>query len=515
MDKYNIITPTSDLDALTADMENWYRLTYNLRRNSNDECIRRYGCTVPDLYNAIKIRVSNNQAMAKVDPDNIVREALELDLCDSFEDYGYRIAMSKQLQDTPWIVILDPDITNREELENKYQQFNNLNQKNRRLSNNYSYQLWGYDVYNMYTIIANKLNNIDIDSNNTISAMEAAIIPKSKANTTNDEFRKFEYYVDYLCMSEDKEYRNVMKNYHNKFIGESSNEVDVFKEAPWFTPDEIYSLGIDINIDHNKSYYTQLKEAKTEEEYLRLGWNPSVSVNEETIHYAKERNFNSILYRVPKDIRNITITENKIPRDRGVIYFVLGYPADFNEFACRVHYNKAGISFGTFTSIYSFTGLEQNFKGFIKESINEYKYVDIVAMFVDKDVERKIKKVCEENIEFTGFNTVYSLLTDFNNEWGDDAVSLMYSQFIDILLRVACTDITGDELTDFNIDNGYLFRVFQGFPKDINASKISSIVASICDEDGMSEYVKSVTEHYKYNVFADYIFSTRETIVKK
>ena len=49
MDKYNIITPTDNLDDLTNDMVNWYQMPKKFRDAANDDCMKIYNCYVPQL----------------------------------------------------------------------------------------------------------------------------------------------------------------------------------------------------------------------------------------------------------------------------------------------------------------------------------------------------------------------------------------------------------------------------------------------------------------------------------
>ena len=81
MDKYNIITPTDNLNDLTNDMINWYQMPKKFRDAANDDCMRIYNCYVPQLYNRIKekilqnmdkiaVTVSGNDKIAKLMEDN-------------------------------------------------------------------------------------------------------------------------------------------------------------------------------------------------------------------------------------------------------------------------------------------------------------------------------------------------------------------------------------------------------------------------------------------------------------
>ena len=72
MDKYNIITPTDNLNDLTNDMVNWYQMPKKFRDAANDDCMRIYNCYVPQLYNRIKEKILQNMDYADIDDDNIL-----------------------------------------------------------------------------------------------------------------------------------------------------------------------------------------------------------------------------------------------------------------------------------------------------------------------------------------------------------------------------------------------------------------------------------------------------------
>ena len=106
MDKYNIITPTDNLDDLTDDMINWYQMPKKFRDAANDDCMRIYNCYVPQLYNRIKEKILQNMDYADIDDDNItIKESCtsEIDFS-KYEKYEEKLKMSKKLQENPYIV---------------------------------------------------------------------------------------------------------------------------------------------------------------------------------------------------------------------------------------------------------------------------------------------------------------------------------------------------------------------------------------------------------------------------
>ena len=110
---------------------------------------------------------------ADTDDDNItIKESCtsEIDFS-KYEKYEEKLKMSKKLQENPYIVIIDPDITPNE-LGIKFNSYNSLNFKYQRISDDYSFQLWGYNVVNMRNIMFDKFNNAkaedETDNSNVI-----------------------------------------------------------------------------------------------------------------------------------------------------------------------------------------------------------------------------------------------------------------------------------------------------------------------------------------------------------
>ena len=86
MDKMNVISITSDLDALNKDMQDWNFLPMELKMRSNDECIRQYGMTVPALYNKLRLDILKSED--KDIPSNIksLRNDNQVELESTFDE---------------------------------------------------------------------------------------------------------------------------------------------------------------------------------------------------------------------------------------------------------------------------------------------------------------------------------------------------------------------------------------------------------------------------------------------
>ena len=54
-----VLSIPMDLASLERDMIAWLNLPYDLRKQGNDNCIRKYGCTNEQLYNIMKAKLVN------------------------------------------------------------------------------------------------------------------------------------------------------------------------------------------------------------------------------------------------------------------------------------------------------------------------------------------------------------------------------------------------------------------------------------------------------------------------
>ena len=60
MDKYNCISIVGNLNDLDNEYDQWNQLTYDMKKKSNDDCIRQFGMTNEELYNYIKAKLLSN-----------------------------------------------------------------------------------------------------------------------------------------------------------------------------------------------------------------------------------------------------------------------------------------------------------------------------------------------------------------------------------------------------------------------------------------------------------------------
>lgn len=336
MDKYYVITPTSDLDELENEMVAWCNLPFEFRMRSNDECIRRYNMTNIELYNLIKSNILKNYIPA--DPIDMIGSSISegtvtddgIDLPDpnylnlEETDYQWKKQIAAQLELSPNIVIINPfrgdikdyDLNDLEEKINKYYM---LLPKYRLFSNSYSVNLWGYNVPNMYAIMRKKLLSMEGIENDVIitlgeSKYEKCLSPivdlANERIFLDDKIGLLNIKLDACAkmgINEKAIYNSIVKDI-DKAIYERDFLDILPKVVPFFTISEMNEMGYYNNEASNinpKDYYKTIKEkmnllseseiANSEdtqriiEEVISLGWNPSVEINEKNIQFARMR----------------------------------------------------------------------------------------------------------------------------------------------------------------------------------------------------------------------------------
>ena len=192
MDKFNIINITNNIKELNEDFEKWINLPYDERKASDNKCMDIYKLTNSGLYNTLKFGIINKtipddpeliknvifEGVLIKSSDNIIPELNFLN--DKDQTFVWTKQKSEELNESPLIAIIVPSYT-----ENKlltiYQKYLLLSDDNKKFSDSYSIQLWGFTVPSMYNIIKSKIaktnDNIKLDKNNLISEIEESVIP--------------------------------------------------------------------------------------------------------------------------------------------------------------------------------------------------------------------------------------------------------------------------------------------------------------------------------------------------
>ena len=489
MDRNNIIEPTNNLDQLEQDYSNWLRLPHKYRMLSNSECITQHGCTVYDYYLSIKNSILKYQDLDDADDCNIKFESL--DEFSDMENYMGLLTISKNLQSSPQIVIIDPDINTIEELEDRYLSFHKLNHKFRIFSNDYSVQLWGYNVDQMYQKILSSIqtNQSELDINNLVKVEESSTIKSIKDAV--DPIKNKQIHIAASCDSllsmenssipvpDDVVPKNI---YMNEVVSlDLYLNVSIPKAVPYFTFDEMQKYESKFAETNSTNYYSKLKsviESGNNKDIIDYGWIPGVELNEKNMNLARNRQIKWFKENFINVYNLQSLKENQIQdkiTDLEPIYLIYENPM-----------KSIPDNSDTYTKIGVFSNLnDMNHIYTISDSIctiesldNYSGYIEIIAFFVTKEHKLMIFKSLDNTDEKTlPKNNIFSFLYNSNDKIDRTNEKFIYTYTIATLLSIANITVSGEFITGNN-SNGY-FRLFKGEKDTLNIDNVEQIIKYI------------------------------------
>ena len=189
MDKFNVIDQVSNIDDLERDFEAWSNMPYVFRRHSDDDCIRKHGMTNLQYYEKKKAELLNGYR------SDYIGEGVAFNA--DFDDYVQKCDISKQYSASPNIVILIPNsYDNEDDLLKDFERYQYLGFKSRLMSDEYSRQIWGYTVTDIFTHEKERLNPSQIEADTAAPVDESA----------NDiqEFKRIISHIEHLAITDDK-----------------------------------------------------------------------------------------------------------------------------------------------------------------------------------------------------------------------------------------------------------------------------------------------------------------------
>ena len=295
----------------------------------------------------------------------------------------------------------------------------------------------------------------------------------------------------------------------------------------------------------NKKVTTLINQLKMEEDpeqvdcikqsLVDLGWNPEIDYTVENQIKAKKR-IESIYQERYKNILSLDLTSLVEASDinEEVIYesyndkikpihvVIVKGDSPFSDViskATKSQFSHSAICIdNNFNNLYSFNLMNGVNKtgGFSIEAVDKYpkdNRLAVFSFFVKKDDYDKIVervKMLANNIDKTAYSVANILTMPFKRINLNMDNSMICSQFVDSLLKMANIDITGKDSShvtpnDFykaaaNAD-GKVYKVFDGITKNFNHKKVVSYV------NKMAKKVKPVTEGVS-NLLADFIYPT-------
>ena len=462
MDNNNVIIPTNDLNQLELDMDSWNRLPYKLKKLSIDACMRQYNCTVYDLYNRLKGHILDMQARNEQEPDNLVVINTESADDEGFYDYSkfgepsdfenyYKLLQISDMltRADANIVIINPDDT-LDEVEAKFNSYMHLIQKFKTFSNDYSIQLWGYNVPNMYERMKAKIST-------------------DMSTTDNDNI--INYNAEAHIVDTNKK---ILKE--AKCLGESEDmEISIPNVVPWFTVTEMYKRDIQFSYIDPNSYVKAVKEADNATQ-LNLGWNPSVMPNERAFEVAadRQRNYFYINPIIVNDIRDKDFVNSEDP----VIYLYIENPLPDNDTILtkpeefdKPHYTRFGVEVNGRTYMV-------NENGTFYERPIDFLNLEIIAIPVNTIVYENIAN------NINGFDTnlndagnLYYYLFKRTTPLDRTKEKLIYAYILNKLYTIGGVD--KKELGNPNFAPYY--RVFRGSREELDLDKVKNIIKLIND----------------------------------
>lgn len=531
MDALNIIDMYNNVDDLDAEMNRWLNLTFDIRKRSDDACIEKYGCTNTERYNRMKallVKVPDDSDTAPITltpgSDNIIeafntdrnniqddtipcKSGVEVPDTDATQQAVFnKIQSSNTLQQSdPNIVIIndfvdehEPDY-NVDDLVTLYNKYVSLPMNYKKFSDNYSVSIWGRTVPEMYTYMRDKLKSKEAVLSITQSTEDKVLESCRQSISYNSRIGDYlEYAIEAIgCLSKQSSpYKSiVMEGFvtDNPYPKEYDFKNDLPGITPFFSPDEYSNIqSVEalppfsyVMLQDPKKYYSvihdlqmQLKDPSkkelAEDRLLKLGWNPYVPINTESVAYARSKQLNWInmheqckiidLHRY-KSWMSTSISEaalDDIEEDKyfDPIYIILA--ADNKD---REKYIKCGVSLEeTLHNIYTFNSDQTEYdKPMKKETFADYainqfgdSYIRIYCFFVEPETKDKIEKSLEwfyknNDRSFMGdcreIGNISLSISKNTNEVGLLSPQAICSQFADALMILCNIEADGDNIT--------------------------------------------------------------------
>lgn len=318
-DDEKIIKICNNLPDLDREYNDWLMRSFDHRKISDGKCLAKYGCTNTELYQKLRAGLLSKEQIQSdqtIDSLPIGESGFTgaVGISDqSSQSISDKIDKANALMDNENIVLINdfrndvlPDYT-EEDLFDQYEKYNFLPQSHKNLSNGYSLSIWRRSVPDMYKYILGKFTRVDDDEmnfdNDRILFSQNDIVQSSSDDIVKQELAK----IDYSVKSQNRTLTEsvYLESIANKlqYLPHTISNQNMI--VPYLTPDEYEDLNgkkiIDpygyTKIDNQKKYYRVIHDLQMqlsinpaiEEAILKLGWNPYVKINQESINYAKQK----------------------------------------------------------------------------------------------------------------------------------------------------------------------------------------------------------------------------------
>lgn len=518
MDQNNVLEITNSLEELQEDINKWASLPYFDRKESDKICKEQYGCTNYELFNKVRNRLlstyfEENMSLGSF-KESVLNEDNELELIPNFDStnekstFAMKKELSEELNKDINIVIIIPykDEQNEYGLETLYstlKRYSALDENGKRMSNAYSFKIWGYNVLEMYSLMKRFLTGekdcyeqplTDKEINDMMT--ESFVPVENLVNNMileNDRLSMLRFKYDALSVNNplDKvRYDTAVNEIDKSLVGNFESSLP--DTVPYFTIDEMYDMeskGTHIKINECENWFGSLVEAcknfklnpnaETVNEILSLGWNPAIELNEYNMKMAKSRQAKwlqenashivdiSTLYNLSENVLTEASTKmTNIYRENELfpLFIVLSYTETaLGKYAIRPitksRWTHSGISTdSSLKRILSFNfNIPQKVDGFTdkKESIDVYlkitpkAQIAVYCLFVDKPTKNRFSYAVGEftkkmkDTHYGGFMGLFNVLINKAKKDDPNRLSMICSEFVDTILKMINIDLTG------------------------------------------------------------------------
>ena len=330
-----VIEPTSNLEDLELQWNNYQSLPIQLMQHSDDAAIAKYGSPNRTLYERLKaflLLTKDDYEINISNHNSIMSEGFVIDNEIERKDPDLLNNIKKVIElNSDTMVVMYP-ITpefmySLEDLSDMFERYNMLSQDLKRLSDQECMNLFGMNNLNMYAKARNDLLNlIDLapetfDKDYLQEADTSLNNYFSVVNNTSGLLNLYEkklelvYLKNYGSLTESTIAEDSLARIDDSINKERQLSDSVPEFVPFFTPTEIEdlmgeelteedkdfinTLKLEISTGYSnfdiKEYYTKLKEASKSDiqsyniNMIRLGWNPNLKLTNESFKFARDR----------------------------------------------------------------------------------------------------------------------------------------------------------------------------------------------------------------------------------
>ena len=271
-----------------------------------------------------------------------------------------------------------------------------------------------------------------------------------------------------------------------------------------------------------------------------IGWNPEIKYTPESQAMARERFINLTTQRLPKidmiDIQPLVervesidyMNESNIERLYPVSIILIQEDSfisgPISSFTNSDFTHSALALDGNFDRLYSFNFFNnikfgggfslENMKNFPKEN-----RLGIYSFFVKKEDYDKISNKLQEyllNIKNTTYSLAGLLLFPFDKIKFNVSNSMICSQFVDYIMKMANADITKTDsskvspakLYNSSVNNARIYKTYDGKVKDFDGKKAKKFL------DKLSRTAKTVNENTINNYIAPVVVEARKANIE-